>query len=289
MSKKFNLYLRTISPMQTRRTMMRAVHPIILVSILLLTLSLTMVTALTEMSFGGKSGDWAEYQLNGPVLSGEMLRMEFQNVSGTNVTVNITVYTTSLTELNEFRNINLASENANDDFPLEPWFNARVYFVPSGLAVNDSVYLGQGFGNVTIIGDTTKPYAGADREVIYANFTQQNYDYVFYWDKQTGLLTEGTRTFGAGVTDVVLNETSMWGWIAIWWLWILVAIAIALGILTSRKSIMMKLRKKSNTQSSPAKPISSAKFSKEHSANSAPRSGSTPNIIYGSFGQSLET
>lgn len=252
---------------------MRAVHAIVLVSVLLLTLSSAEVPALAEMSFGGKTGDWAEYQLNGPVLTGEMLRIEFQNVSGASLTVNITVYTTSLTELSEIKNIDLTSENANDDFPMEPWFNARVYFVPSGLTVNDSVYLGQIFGNVTIIGDTTKSYAGANREVIYANFSQQNFSYVFYWDKQTGLLTEGTRTFGVGVTDVVISETSMWGWIAIWWLWILVAIAISLGILTSRKNIMKKLRKRDTARSSPATAGKTNFFScsvfKEYSINRA--------------------
>lgn len=245
------------------KTEMKTVQASVMIVALLFALSLSGVSASTNLGFGGKSGDWTEYSLeNGLVPSGEMLRMEFLNVAGTNVTVNATAYTTTFTEISEIKSIDLASNDSQNDFPLEPWFNARVYFIPAGLNVSDSVYLGQGFGAINITGDTTRSYAGADREVIYANFSQQEYNYVFYWDKQTGVLTEGIRSLGAGVTDVLISETSMWGWIVIWWIWILVAIAIALGILTSRKSVMKKLRRKPDAPPTKTKPTASFHFSK---------------------------
>ncbi len=241
---------------------MKTVQTSTMILALIFALSLSAVSASTSPSFGGKTGDWVQYDLqNSFVSSGEMLRMDFLNVTGTNLTVNVTVYTAAFTEMNETRSINLSSQDAQDDFPLEPWLNARVYLISAGLNVNDSVYLGQGFGFRNITGDTTMSYAGANREVIYANFSQQEYNYTFYWDKQTGILTEGIWTLGgAAVTDVLISETSMWGWIAIWWIWIAVAIAIALGILTSRKSVMKKLRRKPDVPTTKAKPTSSFHF-----------------------------
>ena len=228
---------------------MKTVHAGIMIVALLFALSLSLVSASTSFGFGGKSGDWTEYNLeNGLVPSGELLRMEFLNVAGTNVTVNATVYTSTFTYPSKIKSIDLASNDSQNDFPVEPWFNARVYFVPAGLNVSDAVYLGQGFGFKTIAGDTRRSYAGSDREVIYANFSQQGYEYIFYWDKQTGVLTEGIRTRGAGTTNVLISKTSMWGWINIWWIWVLVVIAVALGILTSRKSVMNKLRRKPDLQ-----------------------------------------
>jgi len=223
-----------------------------MILILLLASSIVSVSGLTNFSFGGKSGDWIEYNLQETFISSEQSEtLEFLNVTGTKVTVQFDLNSLPMNETT----IDLTS---NDDFLIEQWFSARVYFIPGGLGVNDPVYLGV-YGNNTIVGETTGSYAGADRRVIYANFTTQsgNVHYIFYWDKQTGVLVEGMETRGAEVTDVQVSDTNMWE--GAWWLWIVLWVVIitviALGVLSSRKSFMKKLRGKSDSRPASTKVV----------------------------------
>jgi hypothetical protein len=218
---------------------MRGVEAATIILMLLFAMSMANVSALTDLSFGGKSGDWIEYELQEAFGASGMQweRMEFLNVAETTVTVRVTVYSASLTEINETEVIDLKSQ---DDFSMV-LFTARVYFILGGLGAGDSVYLGRGFGNRTITGETTMTYGGVDRRVIYANFTEQDNNYVFYWDKQTGILTEGEMTSGNAFRAVLVSGTNMWAGPEFpWWLWIIVAAVIALGVLLSKKSIVKK-------------------------------------------------
>jgi hypothetical protein len=220
----------------------------IMILLLISTPLVAIGSALTNFSFGGKSGDWIEYGLQlypfGSSEPVEWERTEFLSVAGTMVTVRVTVYTATLIETNETSTVDLASQ---DDF-LMRLFRIRVYFIPGGLGINDSVYLGDEFGarNYTIVGETTGSYVGAERRVIYANFSQQGRNYVFYWDKQTGVLTEGAMIVGGGALNAVfVTGTNMWGGAEYsLFIWIIIIIAIVLGVLTSRKNIMKKLHRK---------------------------------------------
>jgi hypothetical protein len=223
---------------------MRTTVASIMILFLISTPLVASVSALTNFSFGGKSGDWIEYGLQLAFGSSgeEWERTEFLSVAGTMVTVRVTVYTATWTETNETSTVDLASQ---DDFSMR-LFRIRVYFIPGGLSINDSVYLGDEFGPTTIVGETTGSYAGADRRVIYANFSQQGRNYVFYWDKQTGVLMEGAMIVGGGALNAVfVTGTNMWGGAEYsLFIWIIIIIAIVLGVLTSRKNIMKKLHRK---------------------------------------------
>jgi len=217
--------------------------------ILLLLFVPTIVSALapTNFSFGGKSGDWIEYNLQNVIgLSGnEMERMEFLNVSGTTVTFRATVYTSALTETNETYTLNLTSQ---EDF-LMRFLSARVYFVPGRMGTGDSVYLGILFGARTILGETTRSYLGVDRRVIYANLSDsEGNNYVFYWDKETGVLAEGAKTYGSASYSVIVDATNMWASQIPLLIWISIIGAIALGVLSSRKTVVKKLRRKHDAQ-----------------------------------------
>jgi hypothetical protein len=227
----------------------------IMITIVFLAFPIANVSALPSNTFGGKSGDWIQYGLQDEmqVASGqpisEWVRMDFLRVEGANITVNATLYTTSLTLVSETKTIDLTSQNGQEDVMLDP-FNARVYFIPAGLNVNDTVYLGRVFGEKTIIGETTKSYAGAVRTVLFTNFTWQGNNYFFYWDKQTGVMTEGLKYVGAVYTDVLVNDTNIWGPPIIWsvLLWFAVALAVVLGVLSSRRSASKKRQRKGDTK-----------------------------------------
>jgi hypothetical protein len=227
-----------------------------MIVLLLLAFSITSVSALTSFTFGGKSGDWIEYELQDEMQvasglpSSEWVRMEFLSIQGANVTVNATLYTSTFTILSETKTIDLTSQNAEDDIMLDPMFNARVYFIPAGLNVTDPVYLGQLFGMQTILGEKTESYLGADRTVLFTNFTWQGSNYFFYWDRQTGVLTEGLKYIGTVYIDVLVSDTNMWSppIIGAVLLWSAIALAISLGVLSSRRSVAKKLHGKKDTK-----------------------------------------
>ncbi|MGD0159279.1 MAG: hypothetical protein ABSB89_03165 [Candidatus Bathyarchaeia archaeon] len=247
---------------------MKTIQACILIAILVFAFSIASVSALGSPSFGGKSGDWAEYeyqdemQVASGLPSSEFVRIDFLSVEGSNVTVNATLYTSSLQISNETKTIDLTSQNAQDDITLYPMFNVRAYFIPAGLNITDPVYLGELFGTQNITGQTTQSYAGADRTVIFTNFTLQGSNYYFYWDKQTGVLTEGLEYIGAVYTDVLITDTNIWSppILPPLLLWVAIAIAIVLGVISSRRALSKKIHGKGNTKPSLTKTNSFLSF-----------------------------
>ena len=235
---------------------MKTILACILIAILVFAFSIANVSALESSSFGGKSGDWTEYELQDSMQvasglpSSEFVRMDFLSVEGANVTVNATLYTSSLQISNETKTIDLTSNDAQDDITLYPMFTARAYLIPAGLNITDPVYLGQLFGTQNITGQTTKSYADADRTVIFTNFTLQGNNYYFYWDKQNGVLTEGLEYIGAVYTDVLITDTNMWSppILPPLLLWVAIGLAIVLGVLSSRRSLSKKLHRKGDSK-----------------------------------------
>ena len=235
---------------------MKTIQACTLIAIILLGFSVAGVSALTNTTFGGKSGDWIEYGFTQTVGQtsnsepGEYVTMDFLSVEGANVTVNATVTSaSSLTLWSETITIDLTSQ---DDVVIPQLFSARVYFIPAELNVNDSVYLGELFGTQNITGETSKSYAGADRTVIFTNLTLNDNNYFFYWDKRTGVLTDGLEYFGnatsvAAYSDVLASDTNMWSPPVIWpiLVWCAIVLAIVLGALSSRRNASKKARGKS--------------------------------------------
>jgi hypothetical protein len=110
--------------------------------------------------------------------------------------------------------------------------------VPANLTTGDSVYIA-GYGNVTIEGEATRTYAGANRTVVYAGFSQNETQLTYYWDKLTGVMV-GKSSTSPGITATAkATETNMWEAITVrmpWWPWIIVAVvAVGLTILLVRR------------------------------------------------------
>ena len=234
---------------------MKDIIPCLLILLLLLTPTISAVYVLADSSFGGKTGDWIDYSFQNAIgLSTYNLRIDLLNVSESNVTFSAVVYSQSLTVTNDTYTLNL---NSQEDEPLTPDVTARICFVPEGLGTNDSVYLGEFFGEQTIKGQTTRSYLGVSRTVVYANFTDAaKNNYLLYWDKQTGILTEETKNFGSvASSDIIVDDTNMWVSPIPLLVWISIIVAIALGILSSSKFVRTRFNKKQNVQ-----PLRKAEF-----------------------------
>jgi uncharacterized iron-regulated membrane protein len=79
--------------------------------------------------------------------------------------------------------------------------------------------------------------------------------YVFYWDKQTGVLVDATMSYGTISNSLSLIDTNMWTGLSDWWIWILIGAVIALGILASRKKAIEKPSQKSHPKNSEKKAL----------------------------------
>jgi hypothetical protein len=83
------------------------------------------------------------------------------------------------------------------------------FVIPANLTTGDMIFM-SGYGNVTIEGETTRNYAGANRTVIYTSFSQYWTQLTYYWDKQTGVMVEASTTSGGMTATGKATETNMW-------------------------------------------------------------------------------
>jgi len=203
-------------------------------TVVVLTLCFALMFDVSGLSYSGlgvKRGDWIRYDFQESFgLGTRWQKVEFLNVTGSLVAIRETVHLSDGMEFNQTGTIDLAS---SDDFPMA-LFSLRVFIVPADLKIGDSIYLG-GLGNRTIVGEATGVYAGADRRVVYSNFSHYGSQYTFYWDKQTGVLTEGMMVLGVTFKAIWVTETNMWSGGFVWWPWVIIIIILACSIIVSRK------------------------------------------------------
>jgi hypothetical protein len=212
----------------------------IAVAVLIGFILLDIIPATLGLSLGVKSGDWIVYDFQQSLGSEQNQKVEFLSVLGTVVTMRVTDSSLTGVEVSgQNETIDLAADEVS---PQEVSFlSTRVYLIPAGLSKGDFAYLGNQIGNRTILSETTVTYAGAIRTVIYANFSLQGNQYTLYWDKQTGVLAQATMSSGIFFKALLAVDTNMWTGGIGWWPWAIIAIAVALGIITSNKHITRRL------------------------------------------------
>ncbi len=178
---------------------------------------------------GIKAGDWIKLTYNITGLPAgqpyvEWLKLEFLSFNGTIANVRATLHISDGTEYSDTGPVDVVS---GSEVPA-----LAGIAISANRTTGDSVYI-VGYGNVTIEGEATRTYAGADRTVVYAGFSQNATQATYYWDKLTGVRVELSGTSPGGITATVkATETNMWGAAAVgmpWWPWIIVA-AAAVGI-----------------------------------------------------------
>jgi hypothetical protein len=192
---------------------------------------------------GVKAGDWIEYDIQESFSPEHAQRLDFLSIAGNELTIRVTEGTI-IGGINQTESIDFSTDQ---DFQTA-FLTVRAHVIPAGSEAGDSVYLGMDFGNRTISGETTRTYAGAERTVVYSNFSLQLNRYVLSWDKQTGVLVEATISAGTASKSLSTVDTSMWTGGIGWWLWLILGAAIVLGIVVSRKDVTRKLNKKRDAQ-----------------------------------------
>jgi len=155
---------------------------------------------------GVKAGDWikVEYTISGWSAGTPYplwLKVEFLSVEGTNSTVRVTMHMSDGTEQTDTVSVDVVAGGEA--------LGLSGFVIPANLTTGDMIFM-SGYGNVTIEGETTRNYAGANRTVIYTSFSQYWTQLTYYWDKQTGVMVEASTTSGGMTATGKATETNMW-------------------------------------------------------------------------------
>jgi hypothetical protein len=180
---------------------------------------------------GIKAGDWIKitYAITGlPAgqLYAEWLKLEFLSVNGTIANVRATLGISDGTEQSGSGPVDVVSSGGIPELP--------GIVVSANLTTGESVYIA-GYGYATIEGEARQTYAGANRTVVYAGYSQNETQVTYYWDKLTGVMV-GKSSISPSITATAeATETNMWGTTGVataqmpWWFWLIVA-AVAVGL-----------------------------------------------------------
>jgi len=210
--------------------------------------SVTSVFADSVFKVGVKSGDWVKFDVT--VTSSDDLskwfKMEFLSVEGTVAYVRMTTHLPNGTDLFEEDYFNMSSTDGEG-----LW---QGYVISANSSAGDSVYLGY---EAKINGETTGSYAGANRTIIYVSLSSDLND-TYYWDKETGVLTEYISLQNGKTVNIKLKSTNLWGQsLSLFDMWpslimILVAAVVVFAAVSMRhkKPTAGKSRSKSKTKSS---------------------------------------
>ena len=181
---------------------------------------------------GIKAGDWIkfEYMIIGWPAGQpcpEWLELEFLSIEGTSADVRVTMHMSDGIEESDTVPVDVG-EGGGEAFGLSG------FVIPPNLTTGDSVYI-SGYGDVTIEGETKRTYAGVHITVAYVSISQSvpyqdEVQLSYYWDKQTGVMVEASTTWGDVTATAKATETNMLEATTVrmpWWLWLIVAFAIA--------------------------------------------------------------
>jgi hypothetical protein len=182
---------------------------------------------------GIKAGDWIKLTYNTTGWPAgqsypEWLQLEFLSINGTIANVQATVHISNGSEQSDSGPVDVVS---GSDVP-----GLAGIVITANRTTGDPVYI-VGYGNVAIAGEASRIYAGADRTVVYAGFSQNETQVTYYWDKLTGVLVEISSSSPGISGTVKATETNMWGVTETtthqmpWWPWIVVGVAaLAAGL-----------------------------------------------------------
>jgi hypothetical protein len=151
-----------------------------------------------EIEVGVKQGHWIEYKVTatGNVPAGHDVtwsRLDVTDVDGKNVSIEITSRYSDDVLRSENHTLNLATGQMGEAF-----------IIPANLNVGENFASNE--GNITITAVKEKSYAGANRNVVYANTSETE----FYWDKSTGVLVEADSSYPDFSITTKVERTNLW-------------------------------------------------------------------------------
>ena len=217
--------------------------------------SAVAVSSLEASVVGIRKGDWAMYVGAPPSEEYEWIQISVLQIEGAVVDLE---YHYDLRA--RFR------MQATVHFPDDPHFvsinvadgtgNSFFFLIPRNLTVGDSVPVARDHAPLKIEGVELRKYAGAERTVVYASFSNMTILYAefktagrYYWDKETGLLVERIAKVGdVDMTCQKLTGTSMWSLDLRYWMVdnypLVIMLSFIFGALSISTVILIRVRRK---------------------------------------------
>ncbi|MEM3770059.1 MAG: hypothetical protein QXG76_02590 [Candidatus Bathyarchaeia archaeon] len=179
--------------------------PVAIFGVITMAFLLCLNMAYAEAQVGVKVGDWVKYELevSGTTPPSDMpqwVKAECASVTGTTVTLRMTMHMSDETEHTETYTIDIATGSGNAPFQM---------IIPANSKTGDTIQLVTN-GSLTIAGEATGTYAGASRTYVYASQVEENEQYTYRWDKQTGALLEISVTQGSASIAYKATSTNIW-------------------------------------------------------------------------------
>ena len=202
--------------------------------------------AHAHASVGIKSGDWVKYAVtstgNPPdvyAFNVTWIKIEFVNVTGTNLTFLGTLQLQNGTEINETGTLDMTTANS-------------FLLIPANSEIGDTIHLGA--SSTVIAGETTRSYAGASRMILNASVSEQEGNITYFFDKQTGVAVEIYSNYSDYTISLVLTETNLWsgGFLGLeWWAWVTITVVAAIIVVV----IILVLRRRRHTAPTPSEQV----------------------------------
>ncbi len=163
--------------------------------------SVASVFADLDFKVGIKSGDWMKFDVTVTPfddLASKWFRLEFLSVEETVAYIRMTTHLPNGTDLVEedYFNMSLTSGEGL-------W---QGYVISANSSAGDSVYLGY---EAKINGETADTYAGVNRTIVYVS-PNSDLNETYYWDKETGVLTEYISLQNGKTVNIKLTSTNLW-------------------------------------------------------------------------------
>lgn len=156
----------------------------------------TVASANNEV--GVKEGQWIEYRVSttGVVPEGHDVtwsKIQVVDVSGKNISIQITSrYSDDVTDSENYT-LNLETGEIADFFIIPANLNAGEVFESNE-------------GNITVSEVKEETYAGAHRNIVYANTSQTQ----FSWDRSTGILVKAKSLYPTFSIATKIDRTNIW-------------------------------------------------------------------------------
>lgn len=215
-----------------------------------------IVAAPTEaLIVGARQGDWAMYLGAPPSEEYEWIRVSVLGVNGSTV---------DLEQRYDLRTrFRLQSTIYYPDHPHyvsidveDGTSNFYFFLIPRNLTIGDAVPVWHDHVPLRIEGVEQREYAGAERTVVYASFSNMTVTYAefttagrYYWDRETGFLVERVATLmHTDVTTQVLTGTNLWSPDLRYWIVenypVVIMLVFVVGAMTVSGAVLLRLRKK---------------------------------------------
>ena len=228
---------------------MKIAAKIILSFMLVFVFSVTSVFADSGFKVGVESGDWMKFDVTvtpSDDLASKWFRMEFLSVGGTVAYIRMTTHLPNGTDLFEEDYFNMSSTSGEG-----LW---QGYVISANSSAGDSVYLGY---EAKINGETADTYAGVNRTIVYVSLGSDLHE-TYYWDKETGVLTEYISLQNGKTVNIKLTSTNLWSqglslldlWPSLIMILVAAVVVFAVVFMRSKKSAAGKSCSKSKISSS---------------------------------------